>query len=242
MAQDLSEVDTVLLDIEGTICPIEFVRATLFPYAIQALPKVLREKWDDPDFKPYRDAFPAEARGSPDALEAHVKDLTEQDVKIAYLKNLQGYLWQEGYETGSYSTPLFDDVIPTMQKWHDKGLSNSIYSSGSVFAQKLLFGHVKDKSSSNPGASINRQDLIHEWFDTVNAGPKTQTGSYEKIAEALVREPAKILFLSDSVTEIQAAMEAGMRTIVVERPGNSPLLDEDRTVYQVVQSLDQLDM
>lgn len=61
-----------------------------FPYALKALPSVLAETWDDPDFKPYRDAFPEEARRSREALEAHVKDLTERDVKVAYLKNLQG--------------------------------------------------------------------------------------------------------------------------------------------------------
>jgi hypothetical protein len=51
---------------------------------------VLANKWDDPTFISYRDAFPETARSSPEAFEAHVKDLTQRDVKIAYLKNLQG--------------------------------------------------------------------------------------------------------------------------------------------------------
>jgi len=63
-----------------------------FPYAINALPGVLKYKWDDPDFAQYRDAFPAEYRSSPEALETHVRDLTKRDVKIAYLKNLQGMI------------------------------------------------------------------------------------------------------------------------------------------------------
>ena len=61
-----------------------------FPYALKALPKVLESKWDDDDFKPHREAFPKSATSSPEAFEAHVNDLTKRDVKIAYLKNLQG--------------------------------------------------------------------------------------------------------------------------------------------------------
>lgn len=148
-----------------------------------------------------------------------------------------GYLWQEGYESGAYSTPLFDDVLPQLQKWHEKGLSLSIYSSGSVFAQKLLFGHIKDGNSS-----IDRRDFITSWFDTVNAGPKTHTESYEKIAKSLGKEAGHLLFLSDNVTEIQAAIEAGMKAVVVEREGNSPLKQEDRTVYQVITSLNQIEL
>ena len=148
-----------------------------------------------------------------------------------------GYLWQEGYESGAYNTPLFDDVLPQLQKWHEKGLGLSIYSSGSVFAQKLLFGHVKDG-----GSSIDRCGLITSWFDTVNAGPKTHTDSYEKIVRSMGKDVGQVLFLSDNVKEIQAATEAGMKAIVIEREGNSPLKQEDRTVYQVVTSLDQIEL
>lgn len=61
-----------------------------FPYALQALPTILKERWNAPDFTLYRDEFPEKARVSPEAFEGHVKELTAQDVKVAYLKNLQG--------------------------------------------------------------------------------------------------------------------------------------------------------
>nr|POE53329.1 enolase-phosphatase e1 [Quercus suber] len=156
---------------EGTICPISFVKDTLlgcpypdrhpnppspppfganpgpqFPYALKALPDVLAAKWDDVDFLPYRDAFPAEVRHSREVLQAHVEDLTRRDVKIASLKNLQGYLWEEGYRSGAYATPLFPDVVPRLKQWRESGLELAIYSSGSVFAQKLLFAHVDGSS------------------------------------------------------------------------------------------------
>ena len=215
-----------------------------FPYALKALPEVLKAKWDDEDFKPYRDAFPDDAKSSPEALQAHVEDLTKRDVKIAYHKNLQGYLWEHGYETGEYTTPLYADVAPRLKQWKDNGYELAIYSSGSVFAQKLLFGHVKsitagagtkrrrvdvangnedaaepptkrravtseteqkagsavddseipeDKSSSDEERKGSEdesniddlQHLITDWFDTTNAGPKTDASSYMKIADAM---------------------------------------------------------
>lgn len=190
-----------------------------------------------------------------------MKDLTERDVKIASLKNLQGeifkrillplysiltnhvgYLWQEGYESGAYSTPLFDDVLPAMQRWQENGISSSIYSSGSVFAQRLLFGHIKDPDTHNSKSSLDRRDLIDEWFDTVNAGPKTQSASYEKIALKLEKDTRKILFLSDNVKELQAATEAGMIAMLVDRPGNAEVPKEDKTVYRLITSFEQIEL
>lgn len=230
-----------------------------FPYALNALREVLANKWDDEEFKAYRDAFPEDARESPEKLQAHVEDLTKRDVKIAHLKNLQGYLWETGYKIGAYSTPLFEDVSPRLKKWNEEGFKLAIYSSGSVFAQKLLFEHVntnpdsnsqKRKRSSEPetvaedglagpplkkhagiteqlqpnnhteelqtrlenGKPLNDQQseatetivsadrdqklenhtstedlrpLIVDWFDTTNAGLKTDSASYEKIANNL---------------------------------------------------------
>jgi enolase-phosphatase E1 len=225
-----------------------------FPYALKALPEVLKTKWDDEDFKPYRDQFPDDAKSSPEALQAHVEDLTKRDVKIAYHKNLQGYLWEHGYETGEYATPLFADVAPKLKQWKDDGYDLAIYSSGSVFAQKLLFGHVKsgtagagtkrrradvangeeetagppskkrtatskteqkegsavddseareDKPSSDKKAKGSEDEtdiddlqyLITDWYDTTNAGPKTDANSYTKIADAM--EVSKLRYQRD---------------------------------------------
>lgn len=122
--------------------------------------------------------FPPEHRSSPTALQSHVEDLTRRDIKVAYLKNLQGYLWETGYRTGAYSTPLFADVVPKLETWRAEGKDLAIYSSGSVFAQKLLMEHV-----SGDGGVRDLRNLIQGWFDTVNAGSKLEKKSYEKIAE-----------------------------------------------------------
>jgi enolase-phosphatase E1 len=53
-------------------------------------------------------------------------------------------------------------------------------------------------------------------------------------------EPATVLFLSDNVKEVDAAIEAGMQSILVDRPGNAPVSDADRSRLHVVASLDEI--
>jgi enolase-phosphatase E1 len=180
-----------------------------FPYALAALPNVLATQWDTPTFLPYRSAFPSEHASSPAALEAHVRDLTARDVKVAYLKNLQGYLWEDGYASGAYATPLFADVVPALKAWRSEGRGVAIYSSGSVFAQKLLMRHVKtgEREGGKKMESENLEGLVSGgWFDTVNAGLKAERGSYVKIAEAL-----QVSFCAFSLSSFVCGFEVGMR-------------------------------
>ncbi|KAH0544418.1 hypothetical protein FGG08_001445 [Glutinoglossum americanum] len=205
-----------------------------FPYALSSLPSVLDEKWDDAEFQQYRDAFPDRVRGDRDAFEGLVRELTERDVKVAYLKSLQGYLWRTGYESGSLHAPIFPDVPPELIRWHALGLNTSIYSSGSVNAQKLLFQHT------DYAEQPDLQPLLKGYYDTVNAGPKTEKGSYEKIAEAERVPVGMWLFLGDNVKEVAAAIEAGMKAMVVVRPGNAPLTAEEEEEYETIQSFEQI--
>jgi enolase-phosphatase E1 len=188
-----------------------------FPYALAALPKVLQEQWDAPEFAQYRQAFPAEHNATPEALEAHVRDLVRQDLKIPYLKALQGHLWRTGYQSGEIKAPLFADVAPSMAAARAADTKIMIYSSGSVPAQKLLFGHTDaDPADLTP--------YICDWFDTVNAGPKTDVASYNAILANYPNiDPTRWLFLSDNLKEVDAAWLSGMRSLPVVRPGNAPL-------------------
>jgi enolase-phosphatase E1 len=42
--------------------------------------------------------------------------------------------------------------------------------------------------------------------------------------------------------EVRAAIKAGMKSIVVDRPGNAPLSEEDRTELRVVESLSEIEL
>lgn len=179
---------------------------------------MLDQEWDSPEFAKYRDAFPEEYRNSRSDFEAHVRDLVKRDVKIAYLKSLQGYLWLQGYKSGNIVAPLFPDVEPFFNEATQAGKKIIIYSSGSVPAQKLLFSHTNSgKSDMTP--------LIADYFDTTNAGPKTEVDSYTKIISEHPehKDVNRWIFLSDNINEVKAAVGAGMRSLPVVRPGNAPL-------------------
>ncbi|KAM0281318.1 hypothetical protein ACHAQH_003586 [Verticillium albo-atrum] len=224
-AANLTAVKVVLLDIGNYI---------QFPYALQALPATLDKQWDSSDFAPYRSAFPEPAASSKQLFEAHVAELVEGDVKIPYLKALQGYLWQAGYESGEIKAPLFPDVAPTMNAWHAAGIKLIIYSSGSVPAQKLFFGHT----NAQPPSLI---PLVSDWFDTVNAGMKTEASSYTNILSSCPdTEPQQWLFLSDNMDEVSAARAAGMQSLPVVRPGNAPLPEHHAVAEQAVRSFEDL--
>ncbi|MFX8414268.1 acireductone synthase, partial [Acinetobacter baumannii] len=86
-----------------------------------------------------------------------------------------------------------------------------VYSSGSVFAQKLLFGHT-DYGDLTP--------LFSGWFDTTT-GPKRDAASYAAIAQAMARPAGDVLFLSDVQAEIDAARAAGMAALLIARDGGA---------------------
>ncbi|KAK0308240.1 enolase-phosphatase E1 [Friedmanniomyces endolithicus] len=239
-----------------------------FPYALRALPAVLATQWTSPTFIPYRQAFPPSHNTSPSALQSHIEDLTQRDVKIAYLKDLQGYLWESGFAAGEFATPLFPDVVPRLREWRGGGVGLGVYSSGSVFAQKLLFRHVsvgevaRVDGRGRAGGAVDGQvssasveghraaeteDLRHlvtdgGWFDTTNAGLKTEASSYGKIVETLEWRPARTLFLTDNVREYDAAASAGLRVILLDRPGDAPVSAADRARMDVVQSFYDIDL
>ncbi|KAG6003515.1 enolase-phosphatase E1 [Claviceps pusilla] len=222
LANAFADFDVLVLDIEGTVCPITFVHDVLFPYALDALPQYLDQHWDSQGFAPYREAFPEDCRIDRDAFETHVRDLVARDVKAPYLKALQGLLWQAGYASGELKAPLFPDVGPFITAAHAAGKRICIYSSGSVKAQKLLFAHTN-------GTPSDLTMCISAWFDTVNAGPKTEVDSYKIILSSLggLDDASRCLFLSDNINEVRAALLSGMRSLPVFRPGNAALPEDD---------------
>jgi enolase-phosphatase E1 len=121
-------------------------------------------------------------------------------------------IWEEGYRSGRLRGDVYPDVPEALRAWKERGVRARIFSSGSVLAQKLLFGH-----------SVHGDLLpFFEGFHDTTTGPKQVAGSYTKIAEAFGLPPGEILFLSDIVGELDAAREAGFRTGLFLRPGNRP--------------------
>jgi enolase-phosphatase E1 len=105
-----------------------------------------------------------------------------------------------------------------------------------VRAQKLFFTHT----TAEPDADLT--PLVAGWFDTINAGPKTEYRSYETIMQSRPEiKPAQWLFLSDNVNEVLAARDAGMQSLPVVRPGNAPITDEG-LLKDAIRDFSELDL
>ena len=193
-------IKAILTDIDGTTSSLSFVHDTLFPYARARLP-----------------AYVAEHGGEL----AQLLGWMDADAKVTELKDIQGRIWAEGYAAGELTGHVYPDAAEALRRWHGDGIRLAVFSSGSVPAQKLIFGH------SDQG---NLAPLFSGWFDTTT-GPKREALSYLMIADALGVSPADMLFLSDIVAEIDAAKAAGMRAMLIDREqGQGDIVSFDEVV------------
>ena len=151
------------------------------------------------------------------ALSEYLRQLISRDIKLTALKDLQGRIWRSGYASGELIAPLYADVPAALQRWHNDGFTLAVYSSGSVPAQQLLYGHSHEGDLTG---------LFSHWFDT-KTGPKQAQQSYQTIAVKMQTTPADVLFISDAIQELEAADAAGMKTLFSDREGN-PARDAGR--------------
>lgn len=226
ISQFAAPVQVILLDIEGTTTPLDFVQQTLFPYARRRLRAYLTERGSDPQVQAelanLRAEHAADVREQlhpppwPDGAQAldgavaYLDYLMESDRKSTPLKSLQGKIWAAGYQAGELQSVVFEDVPGALQRWRNQQRRIYIYSSGSVLAQRLLFAHT---------AAGDLTSLIDGYFDT-SIGGKKEAASYGRIAQALQVNPAEMLFISDVSAELEAAHHAGLQTLLSLRPGN----------------------
>ena len=238
-AIDLAGVDIILLDIEGTTTPVEFVYETLFPYARKNLRTFLQERANDPDIreaicalKEHRDyqissgkRVPAWIADTHESEIASVVDyarwLMDQDSKIGPLKFLQGLIWQRGYRAGEVKGHVYADVPAAFERWRRQGKKIAIYSSGSELAQKLLFGMTEFGDLT---------EYISGFFDT-RVGAKNNAESYRRIATISGVPEDQFLFLSDAAGELNAARSAGMSTALVARTGGEGASGEHPVIH-----------
>ncbi len=210
-------VQYILCDIEGTTTSIAFVHDILFPYAKTNIGAFVRANQGRADLQEalqgVRNTL-KEERGIEEAdIELIVETLErwiEEDRKHTSLKEIQGKLWVNGYQNHDFKGHIYEDVLPAFIRWKAMRLDIGIYSSGSVEAQKLLFGHSEVGDLTT---------FLSHYFDT-HIGHKREVESYQRIAKDIALPPEDVLFLSDIPEELDAAQEAGMQTIQLLRPGN----------------------
>ena len=230
----------ILLDIEGTTTPIDFVHKTLFPFSKEKLGEFVNGNLAEVETEilqlktEYKTDFAEQIYGrnfdetQSETIVNYLEFLIKADRKSTPLKSLQGKIWQKGYESDELKSEVFDDVPEAFARWQSENLTIAIYSSGSVLAQKLLFENTEHGDLTK---------YISNYFDTTT-GAKKERESYKIIAETLDLPAEEIVFISDVPEELDAARNAGMQTILSLREGNAPLKED--TTHRVVQSFEEI--
>lgn len=203
-------IQAIVTDIEGTTSSVSFVLDVLFPYARERIARFVETHASAPDVVAELDAVRKEIGNADASLQEVIDTLVrwiDEDRKLTPLKSLQGMIWSEGYANGQLQGHVYDDVPGCLKQWKEQGLILAVYSSGSIAAQKLIFGHTSFGDLT---------PLFSAYFDTTTGG-KRDAESYSKIAESLGLAPDHVLFLSDIQQELDAAKSSGLRTCGLER-------------------------
>jgi enolase-phosphatase E1 len=249
------EAKVILLDIEGTTTAISFVEEILFPYAAKHVEQFLKDNWNGNDIqeivKDLRKENEVDVKNGMDGVvkilsldsdsgfsleqvqESIILNILWQmkhNMKRTGLKAIQGKIWKIGFEKGHLLGQLFDDVPKAFEAFRSNGQIISIYSSGSVQAQKLLFKYSTAGDLSS---------YISDYFDT-RIGAKIEGESYKSIARALNVDPSNILFFTDVVKEGIAGREGGVDVVIMIRPGNAPLSPQQLNEFSTANTFEEL--
>lgn len=240
-----TQVRAILLDIEGTTTPAAFVYDVLFPYAQRSMDLFIRQHFHDPEvyfhlveLQENHTADLAANLTSPvwcdDSEEARINSfgayaewLMKRDSKYPALKWLQGKIWEKGYSDGELLGQVYSDVPLAFRRWRERGKRIYIYSSGSVLAQKLLF-------QTTQYGDLTKQ--LNGFFDT-QVGTKTDPASYQEILSQILCGPQQVLFVSETLTELEAAQSMGMLVALALRSGGGVA---NSTEFAVIHSFDEI--
>uniref|UniRef100_A0A7E4UV74 Enolase-phosphatase E1 n=1 Tax=Panagrellus redivivus TaxID=6233 RepID=A0A7E4UV74_PANRE len=235
----------LVIDIEGTVTSISFVKDVLFPYANENVVPFLKSNHNTESLKKVMedlrtlsnteaeidsDISPVANLTDWETIANNIKVWIRKDKKLTPLKELQGIMWEQAYVSGDIKGHIYHDVIEALETMNRYHVPIYVYSSGSVHAQKLLFGHT-EYGDLTP--------LLSGYFDT-KIGHKTQAASYTKISNEINIPPADILFLTDVEKEAYAAKEAGVKVHLVVREGNAKLSEKAEQDFVLINGLQKL--
>lgn len=225
-------IKAVLIDIEGTVSPIRFVKEVLFPYSKERIDSFLKENASSEKVQKIISQIQKIEKKelSLEEVSQTLKNWIDEDRKIAPLKDIQGMIWKEGFEKGKLKAPIYEDAYRKLLQWKEKGYRLYIYSSGSVQAQKLFFSYTEKGNLLN---------LFSGFFDT-KTGNKKESQSYLKIAQQIGAKPEEIVFLSDNPDEIKAAAKTGMKVYRLVRPEDAQFIED--FPYPQIKSFEEVEL
>jgi enolase-phosphatase E1 len=210
----LDGIHWILTDIEGTTTEVSFVYDILFPYF-----RAHMDQWKTVDSAPMNDVleqtrllvFEEQSINltSKEALFEQLRQWSIEDRKVTPLKTFQGMVWEQGFKSGAIKGHMYPDVKPALERWTAMGMKLAIFSSGSIAAQKQLFGFSTEGDLT---------PYFSAYFDTTS-GMKRDEQTYQLIVQQVNAPANSVLFLSDIYQELEAANAAGLRTLQLVRPG-----------------------
>jgi enolase-phosphatase E1 len=210
-------IQFILTDIEGTTTSVSFVYDVLFPYFRKNIGKARQLKNQDLVNQIFQEVVTLTKNeegidlNSDEEIVNQLLAWSLADKKITPLKTLQGLIWEEGYHSGELKGHVYQDVAGNLKLWNEQGIGLGVFSSGSIAAQKLIFGF---------SLFGDLTAYFSNYFDTTTGG-KRETTTYLKIEEILQVKAENILFLSDIVEELEAADKAQFQTVQLVREGNT---------------------
>jgi enolase-phosphatase E1 len=210
----LDGVQWILTDIEGTTTEVSFVYDILFPYFRSHM-----DEWKTVDSDQMNQVL-EQTRvlvleeqsinlSNKESIFDQLRQWSIEDRKVTPLKTFQGMVWEQGFKSGAIRGHMYPDVKPALERWAEMGMKLAIFSSGSIAAQKQLFGFSTEGDLT---------PYFSAYFDTTT-GMKRDEQTYHLIVQQLHASANSVLFLSDIRQELEAAKEAGMRTLQLVRPG-----------------------
>ncbi len=202
--------EAVLIDLEGTATPREFVAGVLRPYSVAQRETFLRDHAADADVA----AVLADAARAVPAQDPHetLAHWAAHDTMMAPWQALQALIWRDGFQRGALADVLFPDVVPALRRWSKGGLRLATYSADAASLHRLLFAHAPEGDTSG---------LFQGFFDT-RVGRKSEPESFGRLAIALGVPTVEVAYLSADEAELDAAAVAGMRTCQILRDGAAP--------------------
>lgn len=210
----LDGIHWILTDIEGTTTEVSFVYDILFPYFRSHM-----DEWKTMDSDQMNQVLEQtrvlvlEEQSinltNKEAIFDQLRQWSIEDRKVTPLKTFQGMVWEQGFKSGAIKGHMYPDVKPALERWAAMGMKLAIFSSGSIAAQKQLFGFSTEGDLT---------PYFSAFFDTTT-GMKRDEQTYHLIVQQLHASANSVLFLSDIHQELEAANAAGMRTLQLVRPG-----------------------
>lgn len=202
--------EAVLIDLEGTATPREFVPGVLRPFAAAGLAAFLDNTAGQPEVADIlADAARMVPGQDPRETLAH---WAAHDTMVAPWQAMQALIWRDGFARGAVADVLFADVVPALRRWSKGGVRLATYSADAASLQRLMFAHAPEGDAAG---------LFQGFFDT-RVGRKSEPESFGRLAIALGVPTAEVAYLSAEEAELDAAAAAGMRTCQMLRSGVMP--------------------